>query len=92
MNLPWLLADDGLPQLAPHSAFLIMGLVLVFWLYARISIIRRQLERQGPDSPPPPRAFRWMVGLARLPWLFPVLFVLASGLGAALVLTWPAPT
>lgn len=89
MNLYWLLAEDGLPKLAPHSAFLIMGLVVVFWLYTRVSIIRRHLDREGPDGPPPPRAFRWMVGLAGASWLFPALFVLACGLGAALFLTWP---
>ena len=85
-----LATDDELPPLAPHSAFLIVGIILLFWVHTRVSIIRRHLERSGPDAAPPPRAWGWLQFLAAQDWFGPVVFLAAGSLGAALVLTWPA--
>ncbi len=63
----------------------LIGLVLLFWVGARVNILRRQMERTGPDGAAPAGA-AWLRWLARWPWTYPVIGLVAAGFVAAVLL------
>ena len=81
-----MLASDDLPDLAPETTIALLGLVVVFWFFARIQIIRRELER-GKAETEIPRAPRWLVRLGQWGPIYLVLAVAAVGFAALLAIS-----
>ena len=78
-----MLAFDDLPDLAPETTIALLGLVVVFWFFARIQIIRRQLERGMAESEIP-RAPLWLVRLGQWGPIYGVLAVATLAFGGLL--------
>ncbi|MDJ0975009.1 MAG: hypothetical protein QNJ98_11155 [Planctomycetota bacterium] len=79
-----MLAFEDLPQLSDHGFVLIVVLLVVFWVYMKVKLLRERLALRGPDEEPP-AAPRWQHALARASWTFPVLGVLALALIGAML-------
>lgn len=73
-----------LPPLPLHSAFLLAGIIFVWWIHLKVSLVRRRRAQGTPSSAP-----AWQRRLADWRATGPLLLVLAIGLGVALVLTYP---
>ena len=77
------LATDEMPDLLPHAPFLLAGLLVVFWVYMKVRMLRERLALRGPDDVPP-KAPGWLLRLARAQHTNLVLAALAAGLIVAL--------
>lgn len=77
-------AFDDLPQLSDHGFALILVLLVVFWVYMKVRLLRERLALRGPDEEPP-RAPGWQHALARWRWTFPLLGLVALALIGALL-------
>ena len=75
---------NDLPPLSPETTVALVGLAAVFWFFARIQIIRRQLTR-GIPAAEVPRSPAWLVRLASWPPIYGLLALAALGFGALLV-------
>ena len=76
-------AFGDLPPLADHAFFLIAGLLVVFWLYMKIALVRGRLARRAPDEPPP-KVPAWQLRLAEARWSSVVLIAIGVVLAVAL--------
>ncbi len=74
---------EELPTLEPHFAFLAAGLLVVFWLFMRVRILRSRIALRE-EGEPPPDAPGWMHSLARSPRTMPLLGIAALLLAGAI--------
>lgn len=56
-------AFDDFPPLLPHAPFLIAGVLIVFWVYMKVRLLRERLALRG-DGEDQPIAAAWMHRLA----------------------------
>ena len=80
-----MLAFDDIPPPAGETTVALLGLAVVFWFFARIQIIRRQLGR-GMAPADVPRSPAWLVRLASWRPVYGALAVAA--LAFAGLLAW----
>ena len=80
-----MIAFGDLPPLADHAFFLIAGLLVVFWLYMKIAIVRGRLARRDAGEPPPDVP-AWQLRLAEARWSSVVLLAIGVLLAIALAL------
>ena len=79
-----MLAIDDLPPLPPTATIALIGLVLVLWLYLRVSLLRRQWSRGAAQDDETLRAPGFIRRLARWGGAYALFGALAVLLGALL--------
>ncbi len=67
---------EDLPPLEPPFAFLSAGLLVIFWLFMRVRILRSRIALRE-EGEAPPHAPKWMHSLAASERTMPVLGVVA---------------
>lgn len=77
-------AFDDLPPLADHAFFLIVLLLVVFWLYMKVALVRARLAGRAPADGPPDGVPRWQLRLAGWRWTGTVLVAVGVLIAAAL--------
>ncbi len=78
-----MLGLDDVPPPHPLTTVALIGLAAVLWVFARVQLLRRQLERGGADQPGV-TGIRFLHALAGWPGTYALLAVLALGFGALL--------
>ncbi len=74
---------DDLPELETHGLALIVGLLVTFWVFLKVKLLRERiaLRTEGEDAPKAPA---WQHALARSPRTTVVLGTIAVLLVAAM--------
>lgn len=79
-------AFDDLPPLSPVSLACIVGLLITFWIYMKVKLLRDRITARAEDGEgPPDDAPAWQMRLAASPRTGPMLAFTALALLCFLV-------